>query len=71
MKKLFQKIPVEFPKQPSPKVKRECLLLSIEGGWYMKTLGQKLPPLQKRILIKKSQKEEDEINRKLTEANQY
>ena len=36
----------------------------------MKKLGQKLPPLNKRRLIKKSQKEEDEIKRKLHEANQ-
>ena len=34
-------------------------------------LGQKLPPLKKRRLSKKPQKEEDEINIKLTEANQY
>ena len=32
-------------------------------------LGQKLPPLKKRRLSKKSQKEKDEINRKLQKAN--
>ena len=37
----------------------------------MNKLGQKLPPLKKRILNKKYQKEEDEIKIKLTEANQY
>ena len=37
----------------------------------MNKLGQKLPPLKKRRLGKKSQKEEDEIKRKLTEANQF
>ena len=36
----------------------------------MKKLGQKLPPLKKRRLSKKSQKEEDEIKRKLHKANQ-
>ena len=36
----------------------------------MNKLGQKEPPLKKSILSKKSQKEEDEINRKLTKANQ-
>ena len=36
----------------------------------MKKLGQKLPPLKKRKLSKKSQKEEDKIKRRLTEANQ-
>ena len=37
----------------------------------MKKLGQKLSPLKKSKLSKKPQKEEDEIKRKLTEANQY
>ena len=38
----------------------------------MKKLGQKLPPLKKSKLSKKSQKkEEDEIKRRLTEDNQY
>ena len=37
----------------------------------MNKLGQKLPPLKKSRLSKKSQKEEDEINKKLTEAYQY
>ena len=36
----------------------------------MEKLGQKLPPLKKRKLSKKSQKEEDKIKRRLTEANQ-
>ena len=37
----------------------------------MNKLGQNLPPLKKSKLSKKYQNEEDEINRKLTEANQY
>ena len=37
----------------------------------MKKLGQELPPLRQGVLSKKSQKEEDEINIKLIEANQY
>ena len=37
----------------------------------MNKLGQKLPPLKKRRLSKKYQKEEDEIKRKLHKANQY
>ena len=36
----------------------------------MNKLGQNLPPLNKKKLSKKSQKEEDEINRKLTKAYQ-
>ena len=35
----------------------------------MNKLGQKLLPLKKRKLTKKYQKEEDEIKRKLHEAN--
>ena len=71
LNKLFQKIPVELPKRPSPKEKIKSLLHAIGGGWYVKKLGHKLPPLKKRILNKKTQKQEDEIKRKLTEANKY
>ena len=69
--KLFQKIPVEIPKQPSQKEKCKSLLHAIVGGWYVKKLGHKLPPLKKSILSKKSQKKEDEIKIILTKANQY
>ena len=37
----------------------------------MKKLGQKLPPLKKMRLSKKSKKEDDEKKRRLTETNQY
>ena len=37
----------------------------------MNKLGQKISPLRKIRLSKKSQKEEDEIKRRLTEAHQY
>ena len=56
MNNFFLKIPVEIPKQPSPKKKRKSLLNSIGGVWYVKILCQKLPPLNKRRLIKKKQK---------------
>ena len=36
----------------------------------MGKLVQKLPPLKKRKLSKKGQKEDDKINSRLTEANQ-
>ena len=36
----------------------------------MNKLVQKLPPLNKRRLSKKSQKEEDDIKRKLQNSNQ-
>ena len=71
MNKLFQKIPVEIPKEPIPKEKLKFLLNNITDGWYVKKLGQSLLPLKKMRLSKKSQKEENEIKRILTEANQY
>ena len=37
----------------------------------MNTLGQKLPLLKKSKLSKKSQKEEDDIKRRLHESDQY
>ena len=68
MNKLFQKISVELNTQPSTKEKRKSLLHDIVGSLYVKKLGQKLPPIRiRRLRIKK----EDEINIKLTEANQY
>ena len=48
MKKLFQKNPVELPKQPSPRKKRRSPLHAFGGGWYVNKLGQKLPPKKKR-----------------------
>ena len=53
---MSQKIPVELPKQPISKEKRKSLLHAIGGGWYVKKLGQKLTPLKKSKLSKKSQK---------------
>ena len=48
MEELFQKINVGLPNQPSPKKKRKELLHTIEGGWYLEKLGQKLPAPNKR-----------------------
>ena len=70
MEELFLKIPFEVPNQPSPKDKSKSLLHAIEGVWYVEKLGQKLPPLKKRKLSKKGQKENNKIKRRLTEANQ-
>ena len=68
MKEIFQKIPVKLCNKPSPKERRKLLLHAIGGSWYMENLGKKLPPLNKRKLIKK-QEEEKEIKRRLTETN--
>ena len=67
---MFLKISVELPKQPIPKGKNQSLLHAIGCGWYVKKLVQKIPPLNRRRLSKKSQEEEDEIKIKINEANQ-
>ena len=56
MRILFQKIPVELPKQPSPQERRKSVLHTIGGVWYVNTLGQKLPPIKKRRSRKRPQK---------------
>ena len=43
----FQKIPVELPKPPSTEEKHQPLLHAIGGGWYMKKISDKIPPLNK------------------------
>ena len=47
------KIPVELPKPSSPKEKHQSLLHAIGGGWYVKKLGQNIPPLKKKIINQK------------------
>ena len=71
MEELFQKINVKLPNQPSPNEELISLLHAIRGGWCVKKLGQKLPPLKKRKLSKKTPKEDDGIKRRLTVANKY
>ena len=56
MKELFLKISVELPNKPSTKEKLKSLLHAIGGGWYVQKLGQKLPPLNKRRLSKKTRR---------------
>ena len=56
MKLLFQKLPVELPNKPSSNEKRKSLLHAIGGGWYVKKLGQKIPPLKKSKLRKTNKK---------------
>ena len=70
MEELFQKINNELPYQTTPKEKRKSLVHNIGGGWYVKTLGHKLPPLKKRKSSKKGKKQGDKIKRRPTDANQ-
>ena len=57
---MFQKIPVELTKPPSPNLKNPSLLHAIGGGWYMNKLSEKIPTLNKIKQSKKSQEKEDE-----------
>ena len=59
MKNLFLKVPVELPNPSIPRGKHQSLLHAVGVGWYMKKLIEKLPPLNKRKLGKKSQEVED------------
>ena len=52
MQKSFKKIPVQIPKPLIHKEKRQSLLNTFGGNWYMKTINEKLPPLKKRKLKK-------------------
>ena len=62
---------MNFLNKPFQRRKCKSSLHDIGGGWYVNKLVQKIPPLKKRKLNKKPQKEEDEIKRILTEDNQY
>ena len=55
IQKFFEKIPVQLPKPLSHREKRQLLLNSIGNNCYMKKINEKLPPLKKQKLIKKSQ----------------
>ena len=58
---MFQKITVELPKALIRKIKCQPLLHAIGGDWCMKKFNEKLPPIKKHKLSKKSQEKEDEI----------
>ena len=62
---MFQKIPVEITKPLSHKDKRQSLLYSIGGGWYMNKFNEKIKYIKKQKLSKKAQENEDEIKRNL------
>ena len=62
---MFQKTPVDLPKELSYKKKRQSLLHAIGGGWFMNKINDKLPPLKKRKISKRLQEKEYEIKRNL------
>ena len=46
-------------------------MTEIVGGWYMGESAKGLPPLRRSTLSKIAQDKEDEINKKLYEANKW
>ena len=58
---MFQRTPFGFTKPLSHRENRQSLLHVIGGGWHMKKLNEKLPPLDKQKLSKKAQEKKDEI----------
>ena len=46
-------------------------MTDIGGGWYMEKISRGLPPLKKTNLSKKAQERQDEIQKKLYEANRW
>ena len=46
-------------------------MTKIGGGWYMEKSAKGLPPLSRSKLIKKAQDKEDEIKKKLYQANKW
>ena len=55
MKKFFKQIPNNKSKPLSQYEKHQVLLADIGGEWYMKQMGNNLPPLRKQNISKKSQ----------------
>ena len=58
MKVLFEKIPVGLLKPLILRGKLKSLLHDIVDEWYMKKINDKLPPLNKQKLSKKSKEKE-------------
>ena len=46
-------------------------MTDICGGWYMKKSAKVLPPLRRTKLSKKAQERQDEMQKKLYEANKW
>ena len=51
--------------------KIQKLITDIVGGLYMKKYAKGLPPLRRTKLSKKSQENQDEIQKRLYEANNW
>ena len=71
IKEMFKTIPLMNIKSLSPKQKFQKLMTEICGGWYMGKIDKVIPPLKRPKPSEKSQDKEDEIKRKLYEANKW
>ena len=69
MKDLFMQTPQSIKIVLNPKQKVQKLMTYIGGGWYMGKSAKGIPPLGRIKLSKKSQESQDEIQKKLYEAN--
>ena len=71
MIEIFKKIPQTVIKALTPKQKFQKLMTDIGGGWYMEKSAKGLPPLKRSKPSKKAQDNQDEIQKKLYEANKW
>ena len=69
MKEMLKQIPLTMKKSLTPKQKLQKLMTDIGGGWYMEKSAKGLPTLRRTKLSKKSQEKQDEIQKKIYEAN--
>ena len=68
---MFKEIPQTMKKAPTPKQKVQKPMTDIGGGWYMEKSAKRISPLRRTNLSKKSQEKQDEIQKKLYEANKW
>ena len=68
---MFKQIPQTMIKSLTPKKKVQKLMTDIGGGWYIEKSAKGLPPLKISKLSKKEQEKQDEIQKKLYEANKW
>ena len=68
---MFKQIPQTITKALTPKQNSQKLMKDIGGGWYMENISKGLPPLSIPKLSKKSQDNQDEIQKNIYEANKW
>ena len=71
MKEMFKQIRLTMKKALTPKQKLHKLMTDIGGGWYMEKITKVLTKLRRTELSKKAQENQDEVQKKLYEANKW